>query len=382
MEAAEMGMEATAMAANGGASRQLRVTFLLLVAAPFGFAQHGPKVLPVPNDPLELVTGPVTATTPGVSRDSALQLLALARENFALKAGEGLYHLRVSFTADSGGATNYDGAWKMEEVFDPAQGLRWTARSASGYSTTRVRSRTGAFAEGTANAIPLRLHEAHGLLNDPLQSPEYADRGSIRTATETFRGAPVVCLLLSQNPKPALPEQGRAWEESEECIDPQSGLLEMHSEIPGRYVVYDYAQGPQLGAHILPGTVTVSEAGKVVSKISVDGIEELAVADGSQFEPTQTMKSGGTAITIKGAIHMSRVHSERQTDAMTLRAVCVFGVVSPSGHLVEAHSMQPSDPDSAAAVEDAKSINFSPSMTGTDVQQRFAFIVEKFIAHQ
>ena len=42
----------------------------------------------------------------------------------------------------------------------------------------------------------------------------------------------------------------------------------------------------------------------------------------------------------------------------TVRPVCVFGLVTASGQLVEAHSLQPSDPNSQAAVEAAKRMNF------------------------
>lgn len=362
----------------------------LVAVAPLAIAQPAIKVLPVPGDPLELVTGPVQSIAAGTSRDMSLRLLARARDNFALKTGQGAYRLEVSFTADSQHVTNYDGAWKMDEMFDPERGLRWTAKSDSGYITTRIHSSQGAFAAGTANAIPLRLHEAHGLLSDPLESPEYASRGSIRTANVTFHGSPLVCLLLAHTQKPAVPPTGRAWEESEECIDPRSGLLQLHSEVPGRYVVYDYSQGPQIGSHILPRTVTVSEAGRVVSKISVDSIEELTAADAGQFAPSDAMKSSPPAITIKSAIRLSRVHRQRPSSSMTMRAVCVFGVVTPTGQLAEAHSLQPSDPDSGTAVEDAKSIDFTPFLTGgaplvsggPPPQQRFAFIVEKFITRQ
>lgn len=71
------------------------------------------------------------------------------------------------------------------------------------------------------------------------------------------------------------------------------------------------------------------------------------------------------------------------TSTMTLRAVCVFGMVTPTGHLVEAHSLQPSDPNSQAAVEDAMKIDFSPQTpAGAPRRQHFAFVIEKFIAQQ
>jgi hypothetical protein len=69
---------------------------------------------------------------------------------------------------------------------------------------------------------------------------------------------------------------------------------------------------------------------------------------------------------------------------MTVRPVCVFGIVTPSGQLVEAHSLQPSDPNSQAAVDDAKLIDFSPStavgsLPGAPPRQHFVFVIEKFI---
>ena len=69
--------------------------------------------------------------------------------------------------------------------------------------------------------------------------------------------------------------------------------------------------------------------------------------------------------------------------AMTLRPVCVFGLVTPAGHLVEAHSLQPSDPNSEAAVKDAEAIDFSPTMrAGAPPQQHFVFVIEKFVSAQ
>ena len=61
------------------------------------------------------------------------------------------------------------------------------------------------------------------------------------------------------------------------------------------------------------------------------------------------------------ATKVSRIQGQGPfTSAMTIHPVCVFGMVTPSGHLVEAHALQPADPNSQAAVEDAKKIDFSP----------------------
>jgi hypothetical protein len=65
----------------------------------------------------------------------------------------------------------------------------------------------------------------------------------------------------------------------------------------------------------------------------------------------------------------------------TIQPVCVFGVVGPSGLLVEAHSLQPGDANSKAAMEFAKSMTFpSPNQAATRPLQHFVFIIEKFVA--
>jgi len=189
---------------------------------------------------------------------------------------------------------------------------------------------------------------------------------------------------LSNSANAATPALGRAWEESEECIDPQSGLLQVHSEVPGRYIVYEYSNAPQLGGHTLPRKVTVTEAGRIVSKISVAKLEEATATDPSLFVPTSEMKGKGRAIAMAGATKLSRIHGRGPyTAAMTVRPVCVFGVVTPSGQLVEAHSLQPSDPHSEAAIEDAQQIDFSASTTaGAPPRQHFVFVIEKFVSSQ
>jgi hypothetical protein len=348
------------------------------------FGQTAPKIAPVPRDPLELATGQVQAANSPASRETALQLLARARSNFALRGARQAFDLKVSFTVDSSGQTNYDGAWEMEDLFGPKQGHRWTATAASGYTTTSVAMADGIYGDGTANTVPLRLLEARGLLFDPLQSPDYAGQGSIRTSTAAFHGATVTCLLLSRSRKTANLGPGRDWEETEECIDPQSGLLQVHSQAPGLYAVYDYSNAPQFAGRILPRTVTITEAGRIVSKISVDSLAGTTAADPGLFVPTDSMKAKGPAVAMTSATKISRVQGESPlTSAVTLRPVCVFGMVTPAGHLVEAHSLQPSDPNSRAAVEDAMTIDFSPlTPAGAPPRQHVVFVIEKFVSQQ
>jgi hypothetical protein len=390
---AMVGAEATAVtAANGGdvtemiSSSSLRQGMLWLIMGGLPLAalgQNAPGMAPVPRNPLELAADQVqAASTP--SRDAALQLLERARNTYQLRNLRQAWNLKVRFTVNSLGATDYDGDWQMEDVFVPGQGLHWTATSSAGYAISGIFADKAAYADNAGKAIPLRLQEARAMLFNPLPSVSYAGSGSIRTAAATFRGSPVTCLLLARSRNVQNPASGRGWDESEECIDSQSGLLQVHSETPGRYAVYDYANAPKLGSHRLPRSVTITEGGRVVSTISIDSLEGVAAVDPNLFVPTEAMKAAGQAIAMTSATKISRVQGQSAfTPGMTVRPVCVFGIVTPAGQLVEAHSLQPNDPNSEAAINDAKTIDFSPSMAaGSPPQQHFVFVIEKFLSQQ
>jgi len=345
------------------------------------YGQGSPRIAPVPSDPLELVAGQVQVAGPA-GRKAALDLLARARDSYGLRSERQGYDLKISFVTDSLGQTDYDGAWELEDVFIPGMGLHWTAKAEAGYAITGIASKGELYGEGTTSIVPLRLEEVRGILLHPLPSDAYASQESIRTSTANFHGAPVTCVLLSTAKKVEAPPVGRAWAEAEECIDPVSGLLQMHSEAPGRYAVYDYSNAPQLGGHTLPRTITVTEGGRIVSTISVERLEEINGTDPRLFVPSEAMRARGRSIEMTATTKISRIHGQGPfTSAMTIRPVCVLGVVTPTGQLVEAHSLQPSDPNSQAAVEDAKQIDFSTTHpVGAPPQQHFVFVIEKFVS--
>jgi hypothetical protein len=385
--------EATAMAARNEwkvtqmiPSSSLRRAMLCSIVGGLSlaaFGQSAPGMAPVPRDPLELATGQIQAAGTPVSRDAALQLLAHARNAYQLRNARQAWDLKVRFAVNSLGATNYDGDWEMEDVFSPGQGVHWTATSSAGYAMTGIFADKATYAEGSASAIPLRLQEARAMLFNPLPSVAYAGSGSIRTVAASFRGAAVTCVLLAHSRNVSNPAVGRGWDESEECIDSQSGLLQVHSDAPGRYAVYEYSNAVQLGSHRLPQTVTITEGGRVVSKISVESLQGIGAADPSLFVPTKGMKAAQATV-MTSATKVSRIQGQGPyTPAMTVKPVCVFGIVTPAGQLVEAHSLQPDDPNSEAAIKDAKAIDFSPSMSAEGPpRQHFVFVIEKFISQQ
>jgi hypothetical protein len=353
-------------------------------AASRNVPQNLPAIAPAPADPLEMVTGTIQVVDTPAGREAILELLARARKSFALRSPSHGFVLKVTFRVNSGGETEYDGAWQMEDVFDPEQGLRWTAKAASGYTTTQIFTTEMFYGEGTASAFPLRLHEARAALFGPIAPPGVVDRDVMRTSIATFHGAQVTCVLLSASGNTATDTPGRRWEETEECIDPESGLLQVHSQVPGRYYAYDYANASQLDGHTLPRKVIVTEAGKTVSEISVDSLREIPSANPSLFVPTAEMKARGPAVAMAGAQKISRFARPGPfPPGATAQPVCVFGLVTASGHLVEAHSLQPADPNSPAAVEAAKRLNFShPTPLGARPEQHFVFVIENFISSQ
>jgi len=355
----------------------------LIAAAGLPLAVFGggvPRTTPLPRDPLEIVTGQIRAVKESAGRTKVDRLLGHARNSYALRgAGRG-YDLKVTFTVNSGRQTKYDGVWEMEDVYDPTYGLRWTAKYADSYAITRIASKGKLYGEETGAYIPLRLQEARAALFDPIASSREVSRASMRTSTAILHGAPLTCVLLSGAGKTAAAAPTRRWDESEDCIDPQSGLLQTHSQVPGRYFAYDYTDAPSLAGHLLPRKVTVTEGGKMVTEITVDSLKQLSTTDPSLFVPTEAMKERGRPIVMAGAQRFLRVYGRSPTAPNAPpHAVCVFGVLTPSGQLEEAHSLQPSDPDSAVAMEAAKQISFPPPPPfGPQPQQHFVFVIEKF----
>ncbi len=151
----------------------------------------------------------------------------------------------------------------------------------------------------------------------------------------------------------------------------------IHSQVPGRYYVYDYANGPRLGEHLYARKVTVTEAGKVASLIRVDTLTAMSDADPKLFAATKEMQWSPTLAQAQKLFVFPRKGSLAPN--ATVQPVCVLGILTSSGQLVEAHSLQPSDPNSQEALAYAKSMKF-PYAAANQESQHLVFIVEKFAA--
>jgi len=94
------------------------------------------------------------------------------------------------------------------------------------------------------------------------------------------------------------------------------------------------------------------------------------------------MTAGEQSIAMAEARKMSVFYKRgRIAPNSIIHPVCVFGLITPSGEVAEAHSLQPSDPNSQAAVESVKRMTFhSSTPAGGRPEQRFVFIIEKFVS--
>lgn len=353
---------------------------MLLLTAVLGLpavihCQNSHKAAPLPKDPLELVTSGAQIADAAESQKDAVPLLTRARSNEVIRNSNQGYDIKVSFTVTSGGQTEYDGDWEMEEIHIPRLGTRWTARTASGYSTTQISAGGLNYGEGTTT-MPLRLHEARAALFAAAATT--TDQSRIRTANATYNGLPVTCVLLAGSESLPTPGGGRRWDETEECIDPKTGLLQVHSQVPGRYYAYDYTDAPPLGNRVVPRKITVTESGKTVVVIRVDSVTPLSDADPKLFEAGKEMKWAPISASAQ-KLFVYPGQGAISPDAV-IQPVCVFGLITPEGKLAEAHSMQAADPNSQAAVDYAKAMNYYGPTPGGGPTQHFVFIIEKFVA--
>ena len=139
-------------------SKRLRwlVAACALAPALFGQAlpllrQDSPVAAPLPSDPLELAGGSASAVDTA-SRTDVLQLLQRAKSNYDLRSTGQTYDLKITFTVNSGGKTEHDGAWEMEDTFDPRYGLRWTAKDSAAYAITRISNNGMLYGEETGSS--------------------------------------------------------------------------------------------------------------------------------------------------------------------------------------------------------------------------------------
>ena len=181
----------------------------------------------------------------------------------------------------------------MEDLFSPDQGLRWTAKAAAGYTLTTISSKGKVHGEGQRPLFPSACMRLAGFCSTPFSPPlsPIADPFERLPRLSTMPRLPVFCCPVHATPPIRL--WAVAGRKPKSVSIPQSGLLQLHSEAPGRYAVYDYTSAPEIGGHILPRSVTITEGGRVVSTISVESLQQITAPIPSLFVPSDAMKAAG-----------------------------------------------------------------------------------------
>jgi hypothetical protein len=299
---------------------------------------------------------PRTLTKP-TDRSAALALLGRARHNYNLRDISTPYALKVSF--ETNGTTQMEGAWTMEEISDGASQWRWTAQLQD-LQILRIGTDGRVYGNNPSEPVPLRVQLVRSALHWPIT--RNAGASAIRAADVEFNGIPVSCFLLSASipPNPA----PRSWVEREYCIDPATGFLQMWSEAPGIYAIYDYSGGRSFHGHTLPRQVSIFEDGRLAVQARVESLEDVASLDPALFKFTPQLADADESFTLASPNRFPmRVDPSDGPTSPFFQPVIVHAILdAQDGRVLDAEPLQSSDRDlSRAAIDMVNSTTFPPS---------------------
>jgi Gram-negative bacterial TonB protein C-terminal len=329
-------------------------------------------VAPPPSDPLELATVATEVPDNPQARSAVIALIDRARQNADIRtAGAPPFHLRMSFTAS--GDVLYTGSGETEDTWVSWESSRWSAHLGD-FSMARIWDHGVSFDDKTIALIPLRLQ----MLRDAVFWPLRAQPGAhLRTATANWQGKQVTCVLSSGPGIQAQEIIGRRWVEREYCIDPRSGLLQILSDAPGIYVVYDYTGAVDLHGHTFPRQITIFEAGKNVLEAHVDELSEAKNIAAGLLTPASDMVRQGPVLS--GAMRFPQV-VPLPAGAAVMQPVIVHALVGEDGKVLDAELVGDSGAElEKSALDLVKRSSYRPAQPGSQLQ-REAFINVKFIS--
>lgn len=354
------------------------VAFLPLIAPALCLAQFSRRPLPpVPQDPLEIVTSDAQPVQNADQRAAAAAVLIKAHDLSNVRAQP--YDLKTTFA--SSGSLPSDGSWVLEDI-SPGHGIyRWTAQG-PGYSAVNLYTNTTRgmlYTNQPSGAMPLRLTQVRGAVffNAPAIGPQV----SMRTATGSFNGATLNCVLTSFQRQPY--SGGRNWRESEFCVDSNTGLLTTYSPVPGLYIHYDYASAPTFHGKTIPAGFTITEAGKTVIEAKTESVADPPDSTNPLFAAAGLTPLGvGQVMTAPvhwiGAFHAPGSNGGSNS---TAQMVVLHGSLSPDNHVSETEILASTDPGlNLTALERANSHKgFSnEAQPGTTPRSREILFVYEF----
>jgi hypothetical protein len=354
--------------------RTLPLLLLFFIKAAVAFCQQIP-VAPVPPDPLELVTGPTQVPANAQQRGELVALMNRAVSHYALHQRGGPAHiLQISFNA-SASTLNPGGAGQLRETWISGEDWRWDG-NLGGYTLLRVSSNAAVYDQNPDSMIPLRLKMLANAIFAPIEGAPR--RATIRTANVEWKGAQITCILMSAEANAQTPATGRQWYETEYCIDPATGLLDIYSKAPGVYTVYDYANALSFHGRVLPGSITITENGSTVLAAQLTSIVDTDPSNTSQFMPTSQMIAQGPATALQLPTRFP-LPGPGAAPGAAIQPVIVHAVIDSKGKVRESEVLQTSSV-SAAALVFVTGMKFPPEATasGASPTEREAYINVRF----
>ncbi|HEY3771210.1 MAG TPA: hypothetical protein VGN44_21230 [Candidatus Angelobacter sp.] len=353
--------------------RRLSFLFLFLSFTVAGFCQNAPQIAPVPSDSLELVTGATQVPGTPQERASVLELLERARQNGDLHApGSAAFTLKVNFSGS--GNVHYTGSGEMEETWLSPFNFRWSARLGN-FELTRISSGRQIFDDKPVDFIPIRVH----MLRDAIFWPINFNQAHalIRTATAQWKGSEVTCILTSGGMSDPTPTPGRRWVEREYCIDTKTGLLQILSDAPGIYVLFDYRNSLQFHGRTLASKISIVEGGKTVLEAHLGSIADADQNNTNLLTPTPEMRGNAGPI-LSGTMRFPQNISV-SSGASVIQPVIIHAILDKNGRVLDAELVESSDEAfSQTALALVKQSSYGQ---GQDARlQREAFINVKFFS--
>jgi hypothetical protein len=324
-----------------------------LLSMPAILAQTNPP----PFDPREMVTREPRTLTKPAERSAAVDVLDRVRQDFNVHDISTAYELKVSF--ETKGASQYEGEWTMDEVSDGGSHWRWTAQLRD-LHVIRIGSDGRVYGTDPSEPVPMRVQMVRSALLRPIG--RNAGSFAMRAADVERDRKSLTCWLLSgaipPNPAP------RSWFETEYCVDSATGLLQMWSEAPGIYAVYDYNGAAEFHGHTLPRQVSIFEDGQLAVQAHVESLKEAPNLDPDLFKPTPEMVDAGGSFTLAPPQRFPmRVDPSDAPTSTFFQPVIVHAILdAEDGSVLDAEALQNSDRDlSRAAMDLVRSTSFPPS---------------------
>lgn len=343
---------------------------------------------PIPTDPLELVAGAAQPVQDAEQRLAATSLLTKARELSNVRAQP--YQMKTSFTS-SGGLPS-DGSWTLEDISPSRKIYRWTAQGPN-YSAVNLYTASTQgmlYTSQPGASIPLRLAQVRAAIF--FVYPIIGPQASLRTASGYLDGAPQHCVLTAFAFGGQSFSGGRSWQESEYCVDSNTGLLTIYSPVPGLYVHYDYSAAIHFHGKIIPGAFSVTEAGRTVIQAKTESVNDPVDPDSALFNSAGLSPSGvGREMTppnrSRSLIPLNGNFQQAASIANPLiQVVILHGTVAPDGQLSEVEVLASSDPSLNQTARDrAQQRNpmpFARSQPGATPQSHEMFFTFEFVTSQ